>query len=136
MAVWLALLSPPETSPPAMLTGTLALTAFWSASAFDAASWAVSDFWAESWACPAPPQPIRQLDPADWVWLLLWSVLARLPAALSAPLVAVWLALLSPPWMSPPATFTGVLALVAFCSALALEAASWAVSDFCADSCA
>src|SRR6185437_8620287 len=126
--VWLALLSPPETSPPAMLTGTLALTAFWLASAFDAASWAVSDFWAESWAWPAPPQPIRQLEPADWVWLLLWSVLARLPAALSAPLVAVWLALLSPPWMSPPAMLTGTLALTAFWLASALERAACKVA--------
>jgi hypothetical protein len=39
----LAELGPLETLPPAMLTGTLALTAFWSAFAPELASWFVPD---------------------------------------------------------------------------------------------
>jgi hypothetical protein len=39
--VWLAELGPAETLPPAMLTGTLAFTAFWSAFALELASWVV-----------------------------------------------------------------------------------------------
>ena len=66
-AVWLALLAPPVTSPPAMLTGTLALTVFWLAFAFESASWPVADFWSDNCTWPAPPQPILQSEPADWL---------------------------------------------------------------------
>jgi hypothetical protein len=45
--VWPAVFVPPVTSPPAIVTGTLALTEFWSALAFEAASCAVSAAWLE-----------------------------------------------------------------------------------------
>ncbi len=80
-----------------MLTGTLALTAFWSALADERANCPVSDAWSESCACPAPPQPYKQLELAVWDWLLLWLVLASLPALLFALLSAFWVALLLPP---------------------------------------
>jgi hypothetical protein len=41
VAVWLALLFPLVIEPPAMFTGTLALTAFWLASASELAAWFV-----------------------------------------------------------------------------------------------
>jgi uncharacterized membrane protein YjjB (DUF3815 family) len=40
-AVWFAALVPPVTLPPAMFTGTFALTAFWFAFAAEAADWPV-----------------------------------------------------------------------------------------------
>jgi hypothetical protein len=55
-------------------------------------------------------------------------VVALLPEALLAPFVAVWLALLSPLEMSPPAMFTGTLAFTAFWLALAFESATCTVS--------
>ncbi len=80
-----------------MLTGTLALTRFWLAFAFDAAACRVADACEDCWNCPAPPQPYKQLEPAVWDWLLLWLVLALLPALLFALLSAFWVALLLPP---------------------------------------
>ena len=59
-------------SPPAMLTGTLAFTAFWLALALDSAACSVSAFWLDSYAWPEPPQPMTQDEPpAVWLWLLL-----------------------------------------------------------------
>ena len=43
LAFCVAVLGPLETLPPAMFTGTLALTAFWSAVAVESASWFVPD---------------------------------------------------------------------------------------------
>src|SRR5437588_434032 len=132
-------------SPPAMLTGALPFTAFWSALAFDAPSCAVSAACLESCAWPLPPdpnepQPQDGFEPsdggADWVWVLLWVVPAPFPAPLAPSLLASWFAALSPPWMLPPATLTGALLLTAFWSAFAFDAASWAVSAACFESCA
>ncbi|MBV8989332.1 MAG: hypothetical protein JO372_12310, partial [Solirubrobacterales bacterium] len=79
-ANWLALLPPLLTSHPAMLTGTLALTAFCSAFACEAASWPVSEPWVEFWYCPPPPhEPQPEPDPI-WLWLLFCVVLALLLA--------------------------------------------------------
>src|ERR687887_424765 len=49
LAVWLAELGPELTSPPAIETGALPLTAVWSLSAHPIAAWFVSAFWAPSW---------------------------------------------------------------------------------------
>src|ERR1700749_107220 len=122
--------------PPATFTGTLALTAFWLALANDRAACSVADFWSDCCAWPEPPQPMLQLEPAAWFWLLPWLVLALLPAPLLAPLAAFWEALLAPPAMLPPAMLTGTLAFTVFCPALASEAASWPVSEPCWLSCA
>src|SRR5205085_4562621 len=114
-ASWFALLFPPSTLPPATFTGTLALTAFWLASASDCASCSVVVCCSESCACPLPPQPTSQLElPPFWAWLLLCVVLALLLALLPAPFDAVWLALFSPAVMLPPAVFDGALVLTAF----------------------
>src|ERR1700748_24335 len=118
-------------SPPAMLTGALALTVFWSAFAPDSAACSVTALCPDSWAWPEPPQPSWQLEPpAVWGCVLLWVVPAWLPAPLCAPLVAVWVAVLAPPETSPPATLTGTLALTAFWSALAPDTAPCSVPDF------
>ena len=101
-----------------MLTGTLAFTAVWSAFALENAPWSVAELWSDPWNWPAPPQPIWQSEPAVWVWSLVWLVSALLPAPLSAPLAANWLALLSPPEMSPALMLTGTLAFTAVWSAL------------------
>src|SRR5436305_1154859 len=127
-------------SPPAMLTGALPFTAFWSALAFDAPSCAVSAACLESCAWPLPPdpnepQPQDGFEPsdggADWVWVLLCVVPASLLALLSALLSAIWSALLLPPWMSPPAMLTGALPFTAFCAAWAFEAAACSVAATC-----
>src|ERR1700761_3425946 len=115
-------------APPAMLTGTLALTAFCEPSALENAPWSVAAPWPDSWAWPEPPQPMKQLELADWFWLLFCSVPAALPAPLFAALSAFCAAVLAPPTMFPPAMLTGTLALTAFCEPSALEAASWPVS--------
>src|SRR5882757_6435131 len=121
-----------------MFTGTLALTAVCSASADEFASCPVSEPWKDCCACPLPPQPIVQLElPASWVWLLDWVVLALLlTGPLVAPFVSVWLALLVPLVIVPPAMFTGTLALTAFCLALACEIAYCNVAEPCQDCCA
>src|SRR5579872_6677788 len=125
VAFWVALLAPPATLPPAVVTGELPLMAFCPASAFDSAACQVVADWAESWAWPPPPQPIRQLEePPDWVWVLVWLVWARLIAALFALLVAFWVALLAPPATLPPAVVTGELPLMAFCPASAFDSAA------------
>jgi hypothetical protein len=69
-AVWLALLAPPRMLPPAVFTGAFALTAFCRAFADDAASCAVNDPCWLNCAWPDPPQPMKQDEPADWLWLL------------------------------------------------------------------
>ena len=81
----------------------------------------MTEFCPLSCACPAPPQPIRQLELAVWLWLLVWLVLLLLPARLPAPLRAPWLALFEPPEMLPPATLTGTLAFTAVWLAFARE---------------
>ena len=65
-----------------------------------------------------------QLDPAVCAWVLDWVVLALLPAPLSAPLAASWLALLEPADTLPAPMVTGTLAFTAVWSAFALDAAS------------
>ena len=57
LAVCVAELGPELTLPPAIDTGTFALTAFWSLFATPRANWSVSAFWIPSWKPPAPPQP-------------------------------------------------------------------------------
>src|SRR6266498_2166748 len=109
------MLGPEFTFPPAIDTGTLALTAFWSLFAIPSAHWFVSAFWTPSWNPPAPPQPALQEPPPMFcvsVWS--WSVLALFETSASAFEVAVWLALLGPEVTLPPAIDTGTLALTAF----------------------
>src|SRR5215831_3614426 len=65
VAFWVAVLGPEETFPPAIETGTLALTAFWSLFERPAANWFVSAFWTPSWKPPSPPQPATQ-PPLEW----------------------------------------------------------------------
>jgi len=48
---------PTETPSPLTVTGTFALTAFWSALALELAVCAVPEFCETSCACPDPPQP-------------------------------------------------------------------------------
>ena len=50
VAFWLASLFPVVIEPPAMFTGTLALTAFWLASASELAVWFVVAHWPDSCA--------------------------------------------------------------------------------------
>jgi hypothetical protein len=57
VAFWVAVLGPEETLPPAIETGTFALTAFWLLRAAPAASWLVWAFWTPAWNPPEPPQP-------------------------------------------------------------------------------
>src|ERR1700749_959906 len=122
--------------PPATFTGTLALTAFWLALANDRAACSVADFWSDCCAWPEPPQPMLQLEPAAWFWLLPWLVLALLPAPLLAPLAAFWEALLAPPATLPPAMFTGTLAFTVFWLASAPDFAAWSVAAPGRDPCA
>ncbi len=99
-----------------MLAGTLALTAFCAAVACDSAACAVADHCDEPCAWPAPPEPADGPELGSCDWSLCWLVLALLPALLPAPLDAFWVALLAPPFTSPPAMLTGTLALTAFCA--------------------
>src|SRR5947209_4792253 len=97
--------------PPAMFTGTLALTAVWFASADDSAPWVVVSSSLFRCCSPAPQQPPRhRVLRAVCDWLLFWVVLALLLALLSASFSRFWLAALLPPVMLPPAMFTGTLA--------------------------
>ena len=58
-----------------MVTGTLALTAFCFAVASASASCFVCADWLIDWACPAPPQPERQLElPPVCVAVAVWPV--------------------------------------------------------------
>src|SRR6516165_8780716 len=107
-----------------MFTGTLAFTAVWLALADENAPWSVAALWPEAWNCPAPPQPHWQSEPAVWVWVLFCVVLALLPAPLTAPFRAPWLALFEPPETPPPAILTGTSALTAVWSAFADDPAS------------
>jgi hypothetical protein len=59
-----------------------------------------------------------------------------LDASDEAELSSVWLAELSPPVMSPPATATGTFALTPFWSASASESAYCSVSALCSSHCA
>src|SRR6185436_17527818 len=115
-AAWLAELGPEVTLPPAMFTGTLALTAFWSLTAKESAFCVVSESCAPIWAAPAPPQPTWQdeLSPTYWFWSCVCFVSASLHAFESALDAAAWLAELGPEVTLPPATFAGALALTAF----------------------
>ena len=60
VAVCVASLGPEVMLPPAIETGALPLTAFWSLFARPSANWFVSAFWTPSWNPPAPPQPAEQ----------------------------------------------------------------------------
>ncbi len=57
VADWLAELDPPDTFPPAIVTGTFALTAFWLAVELAFAFWVVDADWPMAWYWPAPPHP-------------------------------------------------------------------------------
>ena len=81
---WFALLPPLYKTIPPIVTGTLALIAFWSAFAVESADCCVFDDWPFTCAWPAPPQPIVQLELLDWFWLLFWVVLLLLLALLLA----------------------------------------------------
>jgi hypothetical protein len=48
-----------------MLTGTLALIAFWVALAVESADCDVLEDWSLDCACPEPPQPMWQLELLD-----------------------------------------------------------------------
>src|SRR5207247_2781502 len=72
VAVWVAPLGPEEMFPPAIETGVLAFTAFWSLLALPSAPWFVWAFCTPSWKPPAPPQPARH-DPPPMSWLRCWS---------------------------------------------------------------
>src|SRR5438552_10607491 len=80
-----------------------------------------------------------QLEPSvvcDWV--LVWVVV---PVLLAGPLVALWIGvwvavLLPPAVIEPPAMFTGMLTLTAFCGASADDSAVCVVFDSWQDSCA
>src|SRR4249920_3320165 len=50
--------------PPAIETGTLALTAFWLLAATPKAPWFVVAFWAPIWAPPGPPEPLANAEGA------------------------------------------------------------------------
>src|SRR4051794_40242667 len=90
LAVWSAELEPPDTLPPAMVTGTLALTAFCFAFASASALCFVRADWSTFCDCPAPPQPERQLElPPVCVAFAVWSVLLLFDASASALFVAV-----------------------------------------------
>src|SRR5579884_2685706 len=112
-----------------MFTGTLALTAFWSARAREAASCAVRDSCPDAWYWPDPPLPAPPPLEVDWLCGLLWLVLDELLAEELLLLLTAWLAELLPPLTSPPAMFTGTLALTAFWWALAWDRAACSVAD-------
>ena len=57
VAVCVAELGPEWTFPPAIETGELPLTAFWSLLAIPSAVWSVLAFCTPAWKPPAPPQP-------------------------------------------------------------------------------
>jgi len=138
-------LLPLVTDPPLTMTGTFALTAFWSALAVEVAVWLVDASWDDDWACPEPPQPVWQLELLDWDCEEFWVVFAVLDADEVAALLAFWVAELEPlagamfpyvwePTDTPsPLTTTGTFALTAFWLALALELALCVVSEDCAD---
>jgi hypothetical protein len=137
VAVWFAWLEPLFTSPPAMLTGTFALTAFCLAFAFESASCFVKDAWITFCSWPLPPTPLPphlQSDPSfepptGWVGVAVWLVVLLLVAEEVPVFVNVWLAELGPLETLPPAMLTGTLALTAFWSAFASELASCFVPD-------
>ena len=56
-ADWFAEFDPPDTLPPAMLTGAFPFTAFCEALASESAACRVAAAWADDCAWPAPPQP-------------------------------------------------------------------------------
>ena len=61
----MALLFPaPLISPPAVLDGALALTAFWEALAWDSAPWSVAAHCEDCWAWPVPPPGLLPCVPA------------------------------------------------------------------------
>jgi len=75
--------------------------------------------------CPCPPQPYQQLKlPAVCVGLVVCVVVLEFGAFAVAVFVAVWLAVLEPPFTLPPEMFRGTLALTASCLALASASAS------------
>src|SRR4029077_11994187 len=135
VAVCSALLLQAVIEPPAMFTGTLALTAVCSAAAVEAAACWVLAAWPDSWNCPLPPHPFSQLElPPFCVWVFSCVVAALLLASpLVAPLVAVCSALLLPAVIDLPAMFTGALPLTAVCAASASDSAACSVSANCID---
>src|SRR3954453_3706437 len=75
VAVCVALLGPLEMFPPAIETGALPLTAFWSLLAMPSAHWLVSAFCTPTWKPPAPPHPaLQELPPRFWFSVCSWSV--------------------------------------------------------------
>src|SRR5919201_7067771 len=136
LAACAAELGPELTSPPAIETGALVLTAFWSLWEAPAASCSVSAFWIPSWKPPAPPQPARQelLPPTVWPSPWPWFVEALLPTFVLAVGLAAWDALLGPELTSPPAIETGTFALTAFWWLSAEPRAPCSVSAFCTPS--
>jgi hypothetical protein len=140
-------LLPLVTLPRAIVTGTFALTPFWSAFAFEVPVWLVVACWFDDCACPDPPHPTWQLLLLDWDCDAFWVVLAVLEADELAVLLRLCDAELEPlagteptvvdPTDTPsPVTVTGTLALTAFWVALALELALCVVSDVCESCCA
>jgi hypothetical protein len=118
-------LVPPVTLPPAIVTGTFALTACWSAFAFESAVWLVDASCDDDCACPEPPQPTWQLELLVCDWDAFWVVLAVLDADEFAALLRLCVAELEPlagwdptcmdPTDTPsPLTVTGTFALTAF----------------------
>ena len=85
VAVCVAELEPLLTSPPAIDTGTLALTAFWSLFATPRANWSVSAFWTRAGSRPLrrnrrssrPSRPDSGLpsqpQPLPMFWVSVWS---------------------------------------------------------------
>jgi len=128
---WVAELEPPDTLPPAIVTGTFAFTPFWCASAFEDACWIVAAVWEASCACPEPPQPAAQLELLDWLWSADCVVAAVFAADDFAVFVFTWVAE-PPPTETPLAlTVTGTFAFTAFCWAFAAEVAACAVMEAC-----
>jgi hypothetical protein len=136
-------LLPLVTEPPEIVTGTFALTPFWSAFADELAVWLVEASWLDDCACPEPPHPNWQLELLVWDCDAFWVVLAVLDADELAVLLRFCEAELEPlagaappmevdPTDTPSAlTVTGTFALTAFWVALALELALCVVSEFC-----
>jgi hypothetical protein len=135
-------LVPLVTLPPAIVTGTFALTACWSAFAVESAVWLVDASWLDDCACPEPPQPTWQLELLVCDCVAFWLVLAVLDADELAALFKFCEAELEPlagtaptvvvPTDTPsPLTVTGTFALTAFWVALALELALCVVSEDC-----
>src|ERR671935_96329 len=116
--------------PPAVECGELLLTAFCRLTPAAKAACSVSAFWIPICAPPGPPQPKKHEDlppPTFWVWSCFCVVSASLDAFASASEFAHWLAELGPLVTLPPAMFTGVLALTAFCLLIAAAPAVWSV---------